>query len=236
MKKQKFDSNAKLVRHYFLELLADGEEHSFGEILAYINEKTAGAGVDGKRLTDEMVKSSIWYRLRYGTASYIQSKRGFYQMLPAFCDDGSNAFKINPDFVAYDNAMGGDVYVFETEDGSFHIPWAAFFNTKKEAEAEGFAPYRVTQSGLRLYANGSVTSPRRWRNARLAVVGNGKPVPPASASATPEMTKDRLLSAIETLREGGDFGYFNDELVTLTSLVYFAPDSAVTKAWADCNG
>jgi hypothetical protein len=67
-------------------------------------------------------------------------------------------------------------------------------------------------------------------------VGNGKPAQSASTPTAPEMTKGQLLSAIEMLREGEDSGYFNDELVTLTSLVYFAPDSAVTKAWADCRG
>jgi hypothetical protein len=75
-----FRSNADMVRHYFKELMADGQERSTKEINEYIHEKSDGQGVDGKRLTDETIHSAIWYMFRQDhDVSYTQTRKGFYQ-------------------------------------------------------------------------------------------------------------------------------------------------------------
>jgi hypothetical protein len=236
MRKLSAPTNTDLASGFFLELLADGCEHSAAEILRYVNEKTGGVGLDGKRLTDETGRGAVWRRLRYGTASYIQSRHGFYQSLPRFQTNGARWYKIQPDYVDVNEDTGEREFVFDTAKGSFHVSQTAFFDTPAEAKAEGFKPYFVADSGLCLYISGPVAVKGRPGNARLAVVGNGKPaLSNPRAPQSPEMTKGRLLAALEKLQDGEEPGYFNDELVTLTSLVSFATKAAIGKAWADCS-
>ncbi|MDR0905254.1 MAG: hypothetical protein LBN00_03615 [Oscillospiraceae bacterium] len=236
MRKFSTPSNTDLVSGLFLELLADGCEHSTAEILKYVNEKAGGMGLDGKRLTDETVRGAIWQKLRYGIASYIQTRRGFFQSLPKFQPDGAQWYKIQPGYIAADLKTGEKEYVFDTAKGSLHVLQSAFFDTQAEATAKGFKPYFVADSGLCLYASGPIVANGRSGNARFAVVGNGKPelsVP--QAPKLPGMTRGRLLAALDTLQDGGESGYFNDELVTLISLVYFVTKTDIDRAWADCS-
>ena len=79
-----FQSNAEMIRHYFKELMADGQEHSTKEINEYIHDKTNGFGVDGKHFTDETIHSAIWYIFRQDhDIRYMQTRKGFYQKTPA---------------------------------------------------------------------------------------------------------------------------------------------------------
>jgi hypothetical protein len=78
-----FKSNTEMARHYFRELMADGQEHSTKEINDYIHDKAETYGVDGKRLTDETIHSAIWYMFRQDRdVTYMQTRKGFYQKTP----------------------------------------------------------------------------------------------------------------------------------------------------------
>ena len=74
-----FSSNTKMAQFFFQELIKDEKPHSSAEILAYIQQKSGGKGIDGKRLTDQTIRSAIWYGIRRKTADYEQIQKGVYQ-------------------------------------------------------------------------------------------------------------------------------------------------------------
>lgn len=232
-----FKSNQKMVQHYFLELLADGQDHSAAEIYQYIHSKNGALGIDGKRLTDGNIRSAVWYNIRHGTASYVQSRHGFYRMLPAFCDDEENTFIIKPNYVSV-AANGGDAFVFETKQGALHVARSAFFDTPAQAEAEGFKEYFTDDNGLCIYKKYPDKSKRRSKFVKYAVIGNGRPAPLSDTYRVypfpAAMSKDQLLTAIDSMLNGKDAGFFHDELVTLASLVHFSTDSIIKRARNDC--
>ena len=79
-----FSSNAKLVQHYFKELLSDGQEHPTREIKDYIYDKTGSIGIDGNRLTATTVDSAVWYITNIGkNTGHMQTRKGFFQKLPS---------------------------------------------------------------------------------------------------------------------------------------------------------
>ena len=92
-KEKQFRSNAEMAHHYLLELLADGLEHSTGEIVRYVLEKTGGQGVSGEPLTTSMIHSAIWFHLRQIDAAFMQSRRGYY-ISPSISRLGSNKDRI----------------------------------------------------------------------------------------------------------------------------------------------
>lgn len=95
---QQFRSNSDMARHFFKELLEDGQEHSAKEINEYIFDKTGSTGVDGARLTDETIHSAIWYLFRHDhDLSYIQIRKGYYQRntVENLLGDGPNSFRSN---------------------------------------------------------------------------------------------------------------------------------------------
>ncbi len=73
-----FNTTGDLIRHYFFELLEDGQEHSTKEIANYVFEKTGGVGISGERLADTSIHSAVWYCVRKPEALYVQTRRGHY--------------------------------------------------------------------------------------------------------------------------------------------------------------
>ena len=78
-----FSSNTKMAQYFFQELIKDEKPHSSAEILAYVQQKSRGKGIDGKRLTDQTIRSAIWYGIRHKTADYEQIQKGVYQKINA---------------------------------------------------------------------------------------------------------------------------------------------------------
>ena len=74
-----FPSNTKMVQFYLKELLGDDKPHSTAEIFNYVHKQARGIGIEGKRLTDETIRSAIWYGIRRNCADYEQISKGFYQ-------------------------------------------------------------------------------------------------------------------------------------------------------------
>ena len=46
------------------------------------------------------------------------------------------------------------------------------------------------------------------------------------------MNKEQLQAAINAMLDGGDAGYYHDELTTLLSLVDSASDESIAAAWS----
>ena len=75
-----FRSNADLARHYFRELMEDGQEHSIKEIDSYIFAKSAGQDTHGKRFTNRKIDSTLSYVFRHDPGSnYIHIRKGWYR-------------------------------------------------------------------------------------------------------------------------------------------------------------
>lgn len=73
-----FKTTGDLIRHYFFELLEDGQEHSAKEIADYIFQKMSGVDIAGARLADTTIHNAIWYCVRRHEALYVQTRRGYY--------------------------------------------------------------------------------------------------------------------------------------------------------------
>lgn len=77
-----FRSNPEMIRHYFNELLSDGQEHSLGEVKEYIMNACEGKSVTGDTLTIPTITSTVHAMVRENYPDLLQTRRGHYMKQP----------------------------------------------------------------------------------------------------------------------------------------------------------
>lgn len=76
-----FYSNPDMIRQHFDELMSDGEEHSIREIAQYIREATGNHSIEGGKLTDSMINSTVHKMLGKDSPDFVRTRRGYYQKI-----------------------------------------------------------------------------------------------------------------------------------------------------------
>ena len=73
-----FKSDAELIRHYFEELLSDGQEHTIHDVLAHVLCCNGDIGTNGKPITYEKVQNVLFQFVRSKGSGYRMARRGCY--------------------------------------------------------------------------------------------------------------------------------------------------------------
>jgi uncharacterized protein YdiU (UPF0061 family) len=75
-----FQSDAEMIRHYFKELLSDGEEHSLPDVIEYVKQKHGETGIAGNELSYSTFNNAIRSLLRPNNREYATVRRGVFKM------------------------------------------------------------------------------------------------------------------------------------------------------------
>ena len=73
-----FKSDAALIRHYFEELLSDGNKYTIYEVVAYIIRAYGDTALSGAAINYAKVQNVLHQFLRSGKSGYVMPCRGSY--------------------------------------------------------------------------------------------------------------------------------------------------------------